>query len=113
MRHGEEGPLSIEEFRKKLSDGGTVPLSAREWEELSEHFPVEERHATQLAGDLLIVRAGKDLAAVEAPSRDARVARLLGGKDEARAFVARRMDEYERMWDGCGVKVDYYGGTEG
>jgi hypothetical protein len=46
---------------------------------------------------------------VEAPSRDARVARLLGGAAEARAFVQRRMEEYERMWDGCGVKVEYYG----
>lgn len=103
--------MTIEEFRKRLSEGGTVPLSAREWEDLSEHFPVEERHPTQLAGDLLIVRVGQDLAAVESPSRDARVARLLGGEDEARAFVAKRMDEYERMWDGCGVKVDYYDET--
>jgi hypothetical protein len=100
--------MTIEEFRTLLSEGGTVPLSASEWEDLAPAFPVEERHPTQLAGDLLIVRVGGDLAALEAPSRDARVARLLGGEDEARAFVAKRMEEYERMWDGCGVKVDYY-----
>lgn len=41
--------------------------------------------------------------------RDARVARFLGGPDAADAFVQKRMEEYERMWDGCGVKVDYYG----
>jgi hypothetical protein len=76
---------------------------------MAERFPVVERHATQLAGDLLVVRVGKDLAAVEAPSRDARVARLLGGAAEAQAFVRKRMEEYERMWDGCGVKVEYYG----
>jgi hypothetical protein len=69
---------------------------------------VVERHATQLAGDLLIVRIGESLAAVEAPSPQARVARLLGGSADARAFVEKRMEEYERMWDGCGVKVEYY-----
>jgi len=37
------------------------------------------------------------------------VARLLGDAEEARAFVERRMEEYERMWDGCGVKVEYFG----
>ena len=96
------------EFREKLAEGGTVPLSREEWEQVAGAFEVVERHKTQLAGDLLIVRLGEALAAVEAPSRDARVARLLGGKEAARAFVEKRMDEYERMWDGCGVKVDYY-----
>jgi hypothetical protein len=100
--------VRIEEFRRRLELGGTVPLSALEWNAIAGSFPVEERHQTQLAGELLIVRVGKDLAAVEAPSRDARVARILGGPDEARAFVSRRMEEYERMWDGCGVKVDYF-----
>ena len=47
------------------------------------------------------------MAAVEAPSKAARVARLLGGEAEVRAFVAKRLEEYERMWDGCGVKIDY------
>jgi len=36
------------------------------------------------------------------------VARLLGGPQEADAFVRKRLEEYERMWDGCGVKVDYF-----
>jgi hypothetical protein len=101
------------EFKHRLSRGGTVPLSRKEWEELAPHFSVEERHRTQLAGDLLIVRVGEELVAVEAPSKDARVARVLGDVADAQAFVQKRMEEYERMWDGCGVRVDYYGGGEG
>lgn len=101
--------MTREEFMSRLATGGTVPLTADEWGSLAEDFPVQERHRTQLAGDLLIIEVGKDLAVVEAPSKGARVARLLGGPDDAKAFVAKRMDEYERMWDGCGVKVDYYG----
>ncbi len=100
--------MTIDEFRRRVAEGGTVPLSAAEWEELATHFSVEERHNTQLAGDLLIIRMDKSLVAVEAPSRDARVARLLGNAEAARAFVTKRMEEYERMWDGCGVKVEYY-----
>jgi len=101
--------MTAKELEDRLAEGGTVPLSAEEWEAVADGFPVVERHRTQLAGDLLIVRVGDQLAAVEAPSRGARVARLLGEAGDARAFVAKRMDEYERMWDGCGVKVDYYG----
>lgn len=108
MLYTREVALTIEDFLGRLERGGTVPLSAREWEDLAAGFPVVERHETQLAGELLVVRVGEVLAAVEAPSRDARVARLLGGAAEARAFVTRRMEEYERMWDGCGVKVEYF-----
>lgn len=100
--------VTIDEFREKVAAGGSVPLTKAEWEALAPAFPEVERHNTQLAGDLLIVMMGDSLVAVEQPSRDARVARLLGGPEEARAFVEKRMEEYERMWDGCGVKVEYF-----
>jgi hypothetical protein len=100
--------MTAEEFAAKVSAGGTVPLPASDWERLAPAFPEVERHNTQLAGDLVIIRVGKDLAAVEEPSKGARVARLLGGAEEAEAFVRQRLEEYERMWDGCGVKVDYF-----
>lgn len=100
--------MTEEEFRERIEAGGTVPLSREEWESVAETFEVVERHNTQLAGDLLIIRVGNALAALESPSRDARVARLLGGEEEVRAFVQKRLEEYERMWDGCGVKVEYF-----
>ena len=100
--------MTIEDFLKKVKDGGTVPLSMREWEELAPSFPVVTRHNTQLAGDLLIVEGEGVLLAIEQPSRDARVARLLGTPHAAKAFVEKRLEEYERMWDGCGVKIDYF-----
>lgn len=96
------------EFTEKVMAGGTVPLTREEWETVAGAFPVVERHNTQLAGELLIIRVDDELAAVEAPSREARVARILGEESKARAFVEKRLEEYERMWDGCGVKVDYY-----
>ena len=99
--------LTAKEFQKKVALGGAVPLSANEWNELAPHFRVVERHNTQLAGDILIIRLNGEYAAIEQPSRDARVARLLMGQEEVNAFVERRLSEYERMWDGCGVKVDY------
>ena len=101
--------MTVEEFLAKVQEGGTVPLGRDEWEALAPHFPEVERHNTQLAGNLLVVRAGGSLVAVEQPSRDARVARLLGSEEEARTFVEKRLEEYERMWDGCGVKIEYYG----
>jgi hypothetical protein len=99
--------MTVGEFRERLAGGRTVPVSREEWEALAGEFLEVERHDTQLAGHLLIVRVGDELAAVEAPSREARVARLLGSPEAAHAFVRKRLGEYERMWDGCGVKVEY------
>lgn len=101
--------MNLLELLDKVRAGGIVPLSAEAWEGLSAHVEILERHPTQLAGDILIVQLEGDLAAVESPSREARVVRPLAGPEEARAFLAKRMEEYERMWDGCGVKVDYLG----
>jgi hypothetical protein len=36
------------------------------------------------------------------------VIRRLTGAGEARALVARRLETYDKMWDGCGCKVDYH-----
>jgi len=29
-------------------------------------------------------------------------------KKEAEEFIKERLEIYNRMWDGCGCKVDYY-----
>ena len=101
--------MTLAQLMERLNRGDIVPLSAEEWRDLSTHFPVQERHQTQLAGELLLVRSREGLVAIEAPSREARVARFLGDEEAAESFVQKRMEEYERMWDGCGVKVDYFG----
>lgn len=28
--------------------------------------------------------------------------------DEAKAFIKKRLETYENMWNGCGCKVNYY-----
>lgn len=98
-------------FAEELRGGAVVPLSRKEWEELSGDFPEVARFDTQLAGELLLVRVADGIAAVEAPSPDARVARFFSDLGAAMGFARSRLADYERMWDGCGVKVDYYGGA--
>jgi hypothetical protein len=83
-------------------------MAPTEWEGLAAVLEEVERHPTFLAGDLVIVRCDAGLVAVEEPSSRERVIRLLGGEEEARRFVRERLDTYERMWDGCGCKVEYY-----
>jgi hypothetical protein len=101
--------MTRKELSRRLKAGRIVPLSVAAWTAVAGEFEQVERHDTLIAGDLLIVRTDAGLAAVEQPNSGERVVRQLGSVREAKAFVQQRLDLYERMWDGCGCKVDYYG----
>lgn len=100
--------MTPEDLRRALLSEPIVRLAAAEWEAVAPAFEEIERHHTVVAGSLVIIRVGGTLAAVEQPRPDQRVVRRFDHDDAMRAFVRERMDTYERMWDGCGCKVDYY-----
>ena len=56
----------------------------------------------------MIMRGKSGLFAVEQPTPETRALRVLSDASEANRFVAERLDQYERMWDGCGCRIDYY-----
>ena len=100
--------LGLATLRQRLEHESVVVLSADEWELSRDAVTEVERHATGLAGDLLIVRIDDVLAAVESPTPAERVIRRLESTADAAAFVAGRLAQYERMWEGCGCKIDYH-----
>ncbi len=100
--------MTAAELKRRLEYEGIVPMPAAEWTELAACCEVVERHDTLVAGELLIVRCEGGLAAVEQPSPRERVVRRLADAEEARRLVEARLEAYERMWDGCGCKIDYY-----
>jgi hypothetical protein len=102
--------MSPSELADRLRDERIVVLGAGEWSAVAGGLEVIARHDTGVAGDLLIVRVDGGVAAVEEPKADERVVRRLADDEEARRFVESRLEAYERMWDGCGCKIDYYGG---
>lgn len=101
--------MTADELDQLLESDGVVSLRADAWAEVAPAFEEVERHATGIAGDLVIVKAAAGPAAVETPSSGACVVRLLADADEVRRFVERRLRQYERMWDGCGCRIDYHG----
>jgi hypothetical protein len=96
------------ELRQRLDSKRIVTLSASEWERVAGEFEILESHDTKLAGLLLLVRHGERLVAVERPGPGRRVLRRLDDEEEARTFIRERLASYDRMWDGCGCKIDYF-----
>lgn len=100
--------MTPDELTRHLSDQRILNLEESEWAALSGQFAMIESHDTCLAGELRIISTPEGPAAVEQPKPDRRVIRLLSDETEVRRFVQERLDAYDRMWDGCGCKVDYY-----
>jgi hypothetical protein len=93
----------------RLAAAGLVTVSEGDWQQHAAEFAVLERHPTCGAGDLLLVQTPLGPVAVEQPPNTTeRVLRLFPDADRAQQFLADRLASYERMWDGCGCRIDYY-----
>ena len=95
------------DLKQRLAAGEIVPLTAAEWDRLSGDFEIVETRDTGVAGQLLLARGSSGLVAVERPEPGRRVVRPLADEAQAREFVRQRLETYDRMWDGCGCKIDY------
>jgi hypothetical protein len=63
---------------------------------------------TGLAGPIRVLRLDRRILVQEQEPRTSSVlVRELPSREAAERFVAERLDAYERMWDGCGCRIDY------
>ena len=92
---------------ERLAAGEIVDLPHAQWEDLAASFEVIEQHDTRMRGMLLVVESSAGLAVVEEPSPALRVVRPLPTLHDVHCFVAERLAAYDRMWDGCGCRIDY------
>jgi len=105
--------LNAHQFQKHLAQGEVVVLTRDQWERLASDCVILEHHDTRLAGALIVMQYGDNLAVMEQPWPTERVIRPLPDLTTAQRFVSDRLATYERMWDGCGCKIDYYGPWRG
>jgi hypothetical protein len=105
---GEDDFMTQGELKALLASERIVVVPPADWPDLSAIFAEVERHDTGFAGALILLQFEDGLAALEQPSADRWVVRRLGDRPEADRFIQDRLAQYERMWDGCGCRIDYY-----
>jgi hypothetical protein len=62
---------------------------------------------TGLAGWIRILSIDGQVVVQEQTPGGEILLRRLASRDAAEQFVDRRLADYERMWDGCGCRIDY------
>lgn len=63
---------------------------------------------TCLAGWIRVLELGGATLVQEETPKGEVLVRRMASRESAERFVDLRMQSYERMWDGCGCKVDYH-----
>jgi hypothetical protein len=101
--------MQKQRWRERLAEGRIVTATQEELLELLEAAEVLSDQDTLVAGHLRVLDlSGLILVQEETPEGQLLVRRA-ESVEAAQALVADRLATYERMWDGCGCKVDYFG----
>lgn len=92
--------------------GGVVSIDRQDLERLlAASTVVEEREV--MTGPVRVIERDSDSALFVQESTDdgVLVLRAVPSLEEALRFLDLRLTQYERMWDGCGCRIDYFSAT--
>lgn len=97
----------LERLLARLEETAVTPADAEEFGALLEAGAVIRRVDTRLAGALEVLDLDDRFLIVERTLKGQTVVRRLLDRAETDRFVNDRLATYERMWDGCGCRIDY------
>ena len=63
---------------------------------------------TYISDKIRLLKFNDELILQEKTTKDEYLIRLMKSKKEAEEFINQRLEIYNRMWDGCGCRIDYY-----
>lgn len=106
---GIEGDYRSVELRQRLTSAPVVELTEVELDRLRVSAETLRDEDTLVAGRIRILSIDGLIVVQEQTPQRRFLVRALPSLERAREFVDDRLAVYERMWDGCGCRVDYLG----
>jgi len=98
----------IADFIERVRGGEIVTLTPEDLEELLARVELIFEEDTYLSNEIRILRFDGLVLLQEYANKSRIILRVLPSIEDAQAFVAKRLESYERMWDGCGCKIAYF-----
>ena len=83
-------------------------ISEPELNELLSHSKMIIEENTHISDKIRLLKFKDELILQEKTTKDEFLIRSIKTQKEAEDFIRDRLEIYNRMWDGCGCKVDYY-----
>jgi len=83
-------------------------ITEEDFKELLSHSIIVIEKDTHISDKIRLLIFKDETLIQEKSTKDEFIIRLMKSKKEAEEFIQQRLDTYDRMWDGCGCKVEYY-----
>jgi len=100
--------MEMDDLIERLQRRTVVEIDRGELERLLARATTVRDDDTRLSGRIRVLVLGDSVVFQEETPRGVLLARRLPTVEAADLLVNERLATYERMWDGCGCKVDYF-----
>lgn len=100
--------MILDDILDKLSQKKIILLSPEKLEEILEHTKIIDEKNTIINGHIRIIKYGHHIFVQELTNKNELSLRKLNSLEEAKQFLNTRLNTYDKMWDGCGCKIDFY-----
>lgn len=95
-------------FKKIDFAYGYEIISENELNIFLKNSEILQENDTLFSDYIRILKWNEDILVQEISDKKEILIRKMNSIDDAQTFVKERLDFYERKWDGCGCKIDYY-----
>lgn len=100
--------MSINKIVPELKKKKYLSISKEELSELLSNSKILIEKDTFISDKIRLLEFNDELILQEKTTNDELLIRSVKSKAEAEKLISERLEIYNRMWDGCGCKVNYY-----
>lgn len=83
-------------------------LRRDELDELLSNSELILEENTFISDKIRLVKLDNDLILQEKTTNDEYLIRIVKSEEVAKELIRQRLEIYEKMWDGCGCRIEYY-----
>lgn len=100
--------MNIQKIISEVKKKTYLVISEDELEEFLSRSEIMIEKDTLISDKIRLLKFNNELILQEKTTKDEYLIRVMKTKKEAEEFIKQRLEIYDKMWDGCGCKVEYY-----
>ncbi len=100
--------MNIKEIFEKALLSSYIIIDEPDLNPILESCEIIRTENTHLSDYIRLIKFDGRLFIQELSLKNETILRKINSLDDADKFIQERLDFYERKWDGCGCKIDYY-----
>jgi len=100
--------MNLEKIISAVKKKKYLVINKKDLDELLSTSKIIIEKDTHISDKIRLLKFKDDLLIQEKSTKDEYLLRIIKTKKEAEEFIKQRLEIYDRMWDGCGCRVEYY-----